>query len=241
MHISGIGRKTERLLWRKGIHTWYHFINHSGEIFSPVRDRYIKEQLRDSINNKNNIGFFKDRLCTEEMWRLFGAFRHRAVYLDIETTGGYQGLNDITVIGLYDGHEYCSFINGKNIDEFESVIGNFDLVITFNGTTFDLPFIRKWFRHISLPSTHIDLRFLLRKIGYRGGLKKIERKLDIQRKEDIRGMSGYDAVVLWKAYQWGDDQALDLLLRYNEADVVNLEKLMDFCYKKMKELTLRTL
>ncbi len=238
MHISGIGRKTETLLWRKGIHTWYHFLDHGSEIFSPSRDRYIREQLRDSINNKTNIAFFKDRLCTDEMWRLFQTFRNRCVYLDIETTGGYQGINDITVIGIYDGRDYLTFINGKNLEEFESAICDYDLVITFNGSTFDLPFIKKWYRNITLPPAHIDLRFLLKRLGYKGGLKRIEKDMGISREEDICDMNGYDAVMLWKAYEWGDKEALNVLLRYNKADVVNLERLMEFCYERMKELIL---
>ncbi len=158
--------------------------------------------------------------------------------MDIETTGGYQGVNDITVVGLYDGKHYRAFVNGKNLEQFESVISEFDLVITFNGSAFDLPFIRKWFRHITLPPAHIDLRFLLRKIGYRGGLKKIEKQLRINREAEIRDMNGYDAVMLWKAHQWGDDKALDLLVQYNKADVINLEPLMTFSYEEMKRMVL---
>ena len=76
---------------------------------------------------------------------------------DIETSGGYQGMDEITVIGLYDGCDVHTFVNGSNLDEFEISISQYDLVITFNGTTFDLPFIRRWFPNISLPPAHIDL------------------------------------------------------------------------------------
>ena len=36
---------------------------------------------------------------------------------------------------------------------------------------------------------HIDLRFLLRRIGYRGGLKKIEKELGISRAHDISDLN----------------------------------------------------
>ena len=238
IHIPGIGPKTERAIWLRGIETWDHFLNLSREVFSLPKDEYVREQLRESKKNLGNIRFFKERLCANEIWRLYGAFRDKAVYLDIETTGGYQGVNDITVVGLYDGKHYRAFVNGKNLEQFESVISEFDLVITFNGSAFDLPFIRKWFRHITLPPAHIDLRFLLRKIGYRGGLKKIEKQLRINREAEIRDMNGYDAVMLWKAHQWGDDKALDLLVQYNKADVINLEPLMTFSYEEMKRMVL---
>jgi uncharacterized protein YprB with RNaseH-like and TPR domain len=125
-------------------------------------------------------------------------------------------------------------VNGINLDEFEITISQYDLVITFNGTTFDLPFIRRWLPNISLPHAHIDLRFLLRKLGFRGGLKKIEKGLGIVREPEIDGMEGYDAVELWKAYQWGNHKALERLIQYNTADIVNLKPLMEMGYRQMK-------
>ena len=94
-----------------------------------------------------------------------------AVYLDIETSGYDQWTNDITVIGIYDGQTVQSFVNGKNLEQFETAIAKYDLVITFNGSSFDLPFIRRSFPGISLPEGHIDLRFVLKKMGLSGGLK----------------------------------------------------------------------
>lgn len=52
-------------------------------------------------------------------------------------------------------------------------------MITFNGGPFDLPFIRRQFPGIKLPPAHIDLRFFLRQLGLRGGLKAIERRLGL--------------------------------------------------------------
>jgi uncharacterized protein YprB with RNaseH-like and TPR domain len=168
------------------------------------------------------------------MWRFFDAFKEKTVYLDIETSGGYQGIDEITVIGLFDGNEVRTFINGIDLDEFEIAIDLYDLVVTFNGTCFDLPFIRRWFPNISLPPAHIDLRFLLKKLGYKGGLKKIEMELGLVRGAEIEGMDGYEAVMLWKAYQWGDRAALDTLIEYNTADIVNLKPLMEMGYREMK-------
>jgi uncharacterized protein YprB with RNaseH-like and TPR domain len=74
----------------------------------------------------------------------------------------------------------------------------------------------------------------LRRLGYRGGLKNIEKQLGIGRESDVYGMDGHDAVMLWKAYQWGDQEALDRLVKYNTADIVNLEPLMQLGYGEMK-------
>ena len=234
IHIQGIGLKTEQKLWERGILTWQQFLNNSRNIFSPARDELIRQELEDSIAHREDIGFFQHRLPCGEMWRVFSAFKGKAVYLDIETSGLYQGVDEITVIGLYDGHTVQSFVNGINLDQFEMAIAPYELVITFNGSRFDLPFICHWFRHITLPPAHIDLYFFLRRLGYRGGLKVIEKQLGIIRESEIDGMNGYEAVMLWKAHQWGDKHALNRLIQYNTADIVNLMPLMEKGYEQMK-------
>ncbi|MDZ7695893.1 MAG: ribonuclease H-like domain-containing protein [Deltaproteobacteria bacterium] len=238
IHVSGIGPKTESAIWEKGIHTWTQFLDHPGPVLSETRDPLVRQHLRDSLDHRHDIGYFSDRLPAREMWRLFSAFRDRAVYLDIETCPVSYESHDITVIGLYDGVEVETFVNGRNLDDFEMAIARYDLVITFNGTTFDLPFIHRSFPSISLPPAHIDLRFVLRKLGYRGGLKKIEQDVGICRDAPLMGMSGYEAVMLWKAHQWGIPAALDTLVAYNTADIVNLEPLMKMAERKMKQMIL---
>lgn len=235
IHIQGIGQKTECKLWERGILTWQQFLNNRRTVFSSMRDQFIREDLAASVAHQNDPGFFSDRLSSQEMWRLFDAYKERAVYLDIETSGGYQGIDEITVIGLYNGLTVQSFVNGTNLNEFEMAIADYDLVITFSGSCFDLPFIRRWFPNISLPQVHIDLRFLLKKLGFTGGLKKIEKDLGLVRDAEIDGMDGYHAVLLWKAYQWGNMAALERLIQYNSADITNLKPLMEMGYREMKK------
>jgi uncharacterized protein YprB with RNaseH-like and TPR domain len=67
----------------------------------------------------------------------------------------------------------------------------------------------------------------------------IEKEIGLNRDPEIEGLNGYDAVLLWKAHQWGDREALGRLLRYNGADIVNLKPLMEMCYRKMKARSLR--
>jgi uncharacterized protein YprB with RNaseH-like and TPR domain len=238
IHIQGIGKKTEQRLWERGILKWNHFLEYGETIFSPARDQAVRQELDASIGHRKDVRFFCERLSLVDMWRIFKAFKDGGVYLDIETSGGYQGLDEITVIGLYDGNAVQSFVNGINLDEFEVSIAKYDLMITFNGACFDLPFIRRWFPNISLPPAHIDLRFLLKRLGYQGGLKEIEKILGIVRDPEINGLDGYDAVMLWKTYQWGEQSALDRLIQYNTADIVNLKPLMEIAYEKIKAETL---
>jgi uncharacterized protein YprB with RNaseH-like and TPR domain len=73
------------------------------------------------------------------------------------------------------------------------------------------------------------------RLGFKGGLKKIEPRFGIHRPEEVDGMDGYMAVLLWQRYQRGDKGALDLLLSYNREDVVNLEVLMDAAFRMERE------
>jgi len=203
-------------------------------LLSRLRDSFVRETLEASIKNRDNIRFFRDRLPVAALWRVYEDFKKSAVYLDIETSGYYQGIDEITVIGMYDGQTVRSFVQGINLDEFELAIAPYELIITFNGSQFDLPFIRRQFPNIALPPAHIDLRFFLRKLGYRGGLKTIEKSIGLFRNAAIAGMDGYDAVLLWNAYQSGDESALERLILYNTADIVDLEPLMERGYREMK-------
>lgn len=234
IHIPGIGPKTEQHLWRHHILTWNHYLADKRPLFSPARDAFVRQNLQASLDNRNNIHFFLERLFPGDLWRIFGAFKQRAVYLDIETSGLYGGVDEITVIGIYDGEEVRTFIQGINLHAFEAEIQSYDLMITFNGSQFDLPFIRRQFPNVWLPPAHIDLRFFLRKLGYRGGLKAIERTCGLVRDSDIDGMDGFDAVMLWRAYQAGDRIALERLIQYNTADIVHLKPLMERGYEQMK-------
>lgn len=235
IHIPGIGLKTEQSLWHQGITTWDVFLEKKIPVFSPGKEKIVRKVLEASIAHRRDAQFFHDMLPAREMWRLFEAFREKAVYLDIETNGGQQGIHEITVIGIFDGTKVNTFVNGRDLEAFEQAIAEYDLIITFNGTTFDLPFIRRAFPGIFLPPAHIDLRFVLNRLGYRGGLKKIEKDLGINRAPSIDGLNGYDAVLLWNAYEWGDKDALERLIQYNRADIVNLEPLMALAFAAMKK------
>ncbi|MBW2018684.1 MAG: ribonuclease H-like domain-containing protein [Deltaproteobacteria bacterium] len=240
IHIPGIRPKTERHLWQQGILTWGQYLHCKQAPFAPVRHAFVRQNLEDSLENRGNILFFRDRLSSADLWRLFDPFKDRAVYLDIETSGGCHGIDEITVIGLYDGHRVQTFVNGLNLNEFEIAIASYELLITFNGSLFDLPVIGRHFPHIVLPPVHIDLRFFLRKLGYLGGLKAIEKTFFLSRASEIDGMNGYDAVKLWRAYLWGDQSALERLIQYNTADIVHLKPLMETGYEEMKRRLLYT-
>ncbi len=146
-------------------------------------------------------------------------------YLDIETTFA----NSISVIGIYRPDRGTIQLVGAGIRDialFEALEG-IETIVTFNGASFDLPFIRKsLYVDLKQDFEHCDLMYICRKRGLRGGLKKIEALVGITR--DTAGLTGYDAPRLWERYETYDNrEALRVLLQYNREDVVNLAILED--------------
>ncbi|MBF0523786.1 MAG: ribonuclease H-like domain-containing protein [Deltaproteobacteria bacterium] len=226
IHISGVGRHLEDRLWEHGILTWDDF-EASPQLERFIQSKYavIRNELSVSRKHLADPGYFNARLKTPDRWRMFETFRPKTAYLDIETNGLFGPGVEITVIGVYDGRDYRAFINGRNLEAFEDEIIKYDLVVTFNGARFDLPCIKSCFRHVDLPQGHLDLMYLYKRLGYSGGLKRIEQHLGLARPATVAGMDGFQAVILWEAYQRGDAAALDTLVAYNREDTVNLEYL----------------
>src|SRR5207245_10053091 len=106
----------------------------------------------------------------------------------------------------------------------------------FRAPRFAVPFLRKAFPRMHLDQIHLDLVHPLRRLGFVGGLKAIESQVGILRSEETTGLGGFDAVRLWRAHDEGDDDALDLLLRYNMEEVVNLEPLAELAYEGLSSL-----
>lgn len=228
IHLPGIGERREGHFWRQGLRTWEDFLA-AGLVRGLSREHFrrLQRALEESLAQEDNPAYFAARLPAVQHWRLFRKFRRRAAYLDIETTGtAWPGLL-VTVVGLYDGVTLRQFVQGHNLQEFPAALENFDLIITYNGAQFDLPVLRAYFPELRLPPVHVDLRFVLARLGYKGGLKGIEPQFGIIRPPEVEGMDGYAAVLLWERYQRGDLTALETLLTYNKEDVINLEILME--------------
>lgn len=232
LHIGGIGRTTERRLWESGCTFWENALAQP-EAFSFGRvDRIsVVSDLRKSQQAlaEGNHQFFARKLKLRDAWRAFPEFRNSCVYLDIETDG-----QAITMIGLYDGLEYVALLKNEDLGNFQDLISHYSLIVTFAGSMFDLPQLQRAFRNLRFDQLHIDLCPILRDVNVRGGLKKIEKLAGIQRAEDIDGLTGLDAVRLWRKWEQLDDRdSLNRLIAYNRADVVNLEKLMVWSYPKL--------
>ena len=231
IHLPGIGTKTEERLWRRGIHQWNQW-QETPSLKLPNSSLPELNRLLQCSSEELNLGpsFFSSRLSANEQWRLFSHFREQTAYLDIETTGlGPQA--EITTIALYDGHRIRCYVNGQNLDDFEKDIWDYEILVTYNGKGFDIPVIERWFR-IKLTQAHIDLRYILAKLGFKGGLKGCEKQLGIHR-GTLDGVNGYFAVLLWQDYMSNNNKkALETLLAYNIEDTVNLERLLVEAYNR---------
>lgn len=233
IHAPGIGPKKERGLWNRGVRCWADVTENGNPVpFSNGRELLL-ECIDESMGRLKNedARWFAEKLPANEAWRLFGAFREKTAYLDIETTGTGAGLDHITTIALYADGETRYYVHGRNMDDFIGDIGAYRILVTYNGRSFDIPFIEHEFG-VKLPHAQIDLRYVLRNLGYKGGLKGCEKQLGIDRGE-LEGVDGYFAVLLWREFKrTGNKKALETLLAYNIEDTVNLEKLMLIAYNK---------
>lgn len=230
-HIPNIGLKTEERLWRSGILDWDDFSLPLSLKFSHNKIDHIAATLRESQTHleNRNPDYFQERLPSSLHWRLFPEFRASTLYLDIETTGLENWENHITSIATYNGTSVSCYVHGQNLEDFTRDIQEYKVLVTYNGKSFDIPFIEHYFG-ITLSHAHLDLRYILASLGYRGGLKGCERQLEIDR-GNLVDVDGYFAVLLWDEYQRNKNpKALETLLAYNIQDTVNLETLMVLAY-----------
>lgn len=156
-------------------------------------------------------------------------FDHPAgvMFLDIETTGLSKYYDYITLIGYELNGEYRVLLAGDDDTQFRNALATAKSLVTFNGSSFDLPFIDAFYDDLLWPKHHVDLRYACRRIGLVGGQKKIEQELRISVREGFEGVDGAMAVILWHRYLRGDRGALRELIEYNRADIRAMSYILD--------------
>jgi uncharacterized protein YprB with RNaseH-like and TPR domain len=240
--LDGIGHQREASIWKSGIETWDDFLSEpKAKGISEPRKTAMDEELLNARRKlaEQDSSYFASRMRARDQWRCLPEFRKSVAFLDIETTG-ISLRSPITVVGIYDGTRMHSLVRGRDLtwSNLKAVLGSVSLLVTFNGSSFDLPMIESQFPGTVPGILHVDLKHSLRRIGYTGGLKRIERELDIQRDRRVEYMTGEDAVYLWRLWEKQHNRnALDLLLEYNSEDCVNLKALSDFAYRSLKKNT----
>lgn len=181
---------------------------------------YIPNILKDELSNKN--------IC----------------FLDIETTGLSSKYNKVILIGLLcieNGEIYITQFFANSISEeydllssFEKFLNKFSYIITYNGNTFDLPFLKKRLDHYNIKHhideiPHLDLLKLVRKNKKilkleNCKLKTVEKSLNIYREDTITGKESVD---LYKNYEYTKDQyKKNIILKHNYDDIFYLPQLL---------------
>jgi len=169
-----------------------------------------------------NIQYFVDHLAPKDKWRILAQYFQQATFFDIETMG--LELDDpITVIVCWHKQQFHNFVEHENLDEFLELLDQIELLVSFNGSTFDVPRVLSTFHIPELPCAHLDLRWTTYHQGFSGGLKEISSRMGIERPADLQDVNGAHAILLWQA--WRDQQdtaAREHLIRYCAADVLLL-------------------
>ena len=235
LHLPGIGYAYERLLWESGVLTWDDFMRAPSlpSALAGRRERLlplVEESL--ARHEQGNAAFFARTLPPRELWRLYADYRDSAAFLDIETTGLSPYSSVLTLVGILDRHGYHGFVRDDNLLDLREALEQYDLVVTFNGASFDLPYVEHSFGSVFRHVAHLDLMYPLRRLGYGGGLKRIEAVLGVGRPSELSGLSGYDAVRMWRMWTMGSAGALETLVRYNAEDVASLPALADLVYNR---------
>lgn len=168
--------------------------------------------------------------------------RQNVCFIDIETTGLSSKFNSIYLIGImyYNIEEKMWYLIqsfAESLDEekellisFINLISNFDKVVTYNGDTFDIPFINNRLKHynieyqISLENSFDLYKYIRENRNYLDlenlKLKTIEKRLGIYR-EDL--YSGKDCIKFYRDYvKTKNKEFKDIILKHNYDDLYYL-------------------
>ncbi|MBI5390342.1 ribonuclease H-like domain-containing protein [Candidatus Woesearchaeota archaeon] len=236
--LKGMGKRKEQQLWKSGIKEWNDFLAVSSvRGVSGIAKRQFDHQLHEAKARllAGDSTYFAERVPSAEHWRCYDDWSNECCFLDIETAS--QG-RQITVVGISDGYSYKTLVRKANLypELLKQELARYKMIVTFNGSSFDLPHLEKWSKGIVPKIPHFDLKHGCARLGYTGGLKEVEKQLGVVRAELVSRVKGGDPRLLWKTFlATGDQHYLDLLLAYNEEDVMNLKRIAEKVYHTLKE------
>jgi uncharacterized protein YprB with RNaseH-like and TPR domain/predicted nuclease with RNAse H fold len=229
-HIPGYGAHRERQLWEQKIYTWDDYerkINVQLQLDLFQEETIFQESRRKF--ETGDVTFFVERLSSYLYYRIAHTFPNKTLFLDIETTGLSRYYNKITIVGwsILDKYKVHIVGNEETKKELLEDLANSSCIVTFNGSLFDIPFIKSTFPESEIPLCHIDLRFFSRRVSLQGGQKEIEKLLDINRSKELQEVNGFEATLLWHKYKEGDIDALQKLIEYNAADINGMKVIFE--------------
>lgn len=166
--------------------------------------------------------------------------KEKCLFFDIETTGLSADISAITMIGCCDmDGKITQWFNEDGLmqkqilSEFLTFIKSYDTLISFNGKTFDLPFLLAKIKELKLdssigPFVHVDLYQVLKPFKGLWGLTKFRQKdleayLNFHRKDQLSGKK------LIKTYQnylkTGDIKDREAVFLHNREDLLGLRRI----------------
>jgi len=233
--LPAVGPGKERTIWKDGVLDWSQFLDRSSvkgiaDSKKKMADTII-EECHDFLREKRIVDL-SARMPRKEHWRLYEEAREDVAYLDIETDGLSRD-SLVTVVSVHRTHGTTTLVHGQglNAESLETALDGATMLVTFNGSCFDVPVLHQSFPSLNFEIPHFDLRFGCRRIGLTGGLKKIETMTGLCRDEELASVDGEEAVRLWKTWKrTGDQKSLRTLIEYNRADTINLVALADLVY-----------
>ena len=174
----------------------------------------------------------------------------RVIALDIETTGLDSNNNSIILVGILDLYGdnhfrqfFCENLSMEK-DLLEFIIENVensDVIITYNGASFDIPFINKRFIKFGIDYAipahkNLDLYKILRSTYIKSLLPNMKQKtmeafigIIDTRKDKI---SGYESVLKYLEFLKTDSALLkDEILLHNKDDILQLTQLLSLLKK----------
>ncbi len=235
--IRGVGPQREKELWARELETWADF-ERAAARETVLGDRLDRELLvaiakaRDALT-RGALVELASLFPAREHWRLYGHFVEQAAFFDIEADGD----DAPTVVGVMDRFGIASFRRGTSLPELPARLAQSAIWVSFNGSVYDVPALRKAFESFPSPPVHLDLRFLIRHAKLRGGLKGVEDAIGLGRPPHLRGVRGLDAIRLWREWNFNRDKnALRLLVEYNLYDAINLRSVLEWTLFRVAEL-----
>lgn len=183
----------------------------------------------------------------------------RIAFMDIETTGlnpkgckcilggmGYYHKGSEEAEEIFTVKQYF-LVNQQNegevLEAFKDELEKFDIIVTFNGNSFDIPFLNRRFEANGLsplaiqPCQSFDLYWALNKHSH---MRQILPNLKQKTVENYLGLwmnrtdeiSGAESVALYMDYLQTKDSSLEeQILLHNRDDVVQLSSLLEIINK----------
>jgi uncharacterized protein YprB with RNaseH-like and TPR domain len=190
IHFKNISPEKEKKLWKRGILTWDDFEKINPHQLSMFSDEKSSIDISKKALKEKNINYFAELLPQSEYYRIALTFPEEVIFLDIETTGLSKYYHLITMAGWSYKNLYEKYISGEDSKKLLTSLEKSKIIVTFNGTLFDLPFLKRFFNDIKIPKCHIDLRFFSRRVDLIGGQKEIEKNIGLKRPKEITGLEG---------------------------------------------------